>query len=432
MTLKPESLSVRRDSAGRRGFGVWLTVTLLILIVGGCAGPEQGEGSIKTPTLFAWWPPYPDEPRIQFLASYQHSEDLLGQSQSSFERALFGSEAKRIIPVKKPYGVDMWNGSIYVCDIRGQQVVVFDVRDREVRVMGTTGLQTLSQASDIAISPDGMKYVTDGLRGVVFVFDANDRYITMFGWPGFKPTGVAVHGDRLYVCDFASQSVQILNRRNGERLGQIGERGPDDGQFVKPLGIDVDQEGNVYVSDVIKCRLQKFNPDGELIMAFGNLSDEFGSFYRPKHIAVDSSGNLFVADSSFQNVQVFNPEGQVLTFFGSAGPHPGSMFLPVGLAVIEDPADIADFQPYAHPDFVVERLVVVTNQMGDNRVSVYGFGHLREGVTAADIQRQAAAINMGLSTGAQNEAIGLPPQPAPEQGNEPAADQRPPDSQPPE
>ncbi|NOG53758.1 MAG: hypothetical protein HND57_05435 [Planctomycetes bacterium] len=415
-----------------------LCLTSLLLI--GCQTSQQGGVGPEIPKAFAWWPPFPDEPRVQFVASYEHSEDILRQEESALDRALFGREVRNVVAVKKPYGVEMWNGSIYVCDIRGQQVVVFDLVNKQVRVMGTTGLQTLSQASDIAIAPDGMKYVSDGIRGVVFVFDRNDRYITMFGHDEFKPTGVAVYGDRLYTCDFASQSIVIMDRRTGEVLGSIGERGPDDGQFVRPLGIDTDTDGNIYVTDVIKCRVQKFSPEGELLDAFGSLSDNFGSFYRPKHVAVGSDGTIYIVDSSFQNVQIFDQEGQILTFFGSAGPHPGSMFLPVGVSVVEDPKDLALFEPYYHPDFNVERIVLVTNQMGDRRVAVYAVGQLRDGVTAADIQRQAAEINMGLSAKQSGgESIGpegAPAEPADEQQSNPpdegTPDEAAGDSQPPE
>ena len=34
-----------------------------------------------------------------------------------------------------------------------------------------------------------------------------------------------------------------------------------------------------------------------------------------------------------------------------------------------------DFQKYAAPDFVLEELVIITNQLGVKKISVYGLGH---------------------------------------------------------
>src|SRR5690348_1712295 len=51
---------------------------------------------------------------------------------------------------------------------------------------------------------------------------------------------------------------------------------------------------------------------------------------------------------------------------------PGSTSLPAGVWVDYD--HVKYFQQYAAPGFKVEYLIFVTNQYGDHKVSVYGFG----------------------------------------------------------
>jgi len=90
---------------------------------------------------------------------------------------------------------------------------------------------------------------------------------------------------------------------------------------------------------------------------------------------------------------MFDQLGHVYTFFGSAGAHPGAMFLPAGICVHEGDMDL--FSKYIHPAFEAQRLVVVTNQFGDNKVSVYALGHLKAGKTTADISESKGLVPTG-------------------------------------
>lgn len=214
----------------------------------------------------------------------------------------------------------------------------------------------------------------------------------------WQPSGLAVFGDRLYVANFVAQRVEILDRFTGSPLGHIGERGDEDGKFVRPLGVEVDADGNVYVTDVIRCKMQKFSPDGEFLFGFGTITNNIGAIRRPKHLAVDDEGLIYIVDSAFQNVQVFSPDGYILTFFGAAGQHPGAMYLPVGITIHHGDMDL--FKQYLHPDFEARYLILVTNQFTENKVSVYAFGQLRPGVTVADIRASQADITLGIEDAA--------------------------------
>ena len=123
----------------------------------------------------------------------------------------------------------------------------------------------------------------------------------------------------------------MLDRFRGTELRSIGSPGGEQGQFIRPLGVEVDADGALYVSDVIRGRIQKFDTDGELELALGEIGDAPGQFVRPKHLAVDDEGILYVVDAAFQNVQMFNDRGELLMFFGGVGEYPGGMSLPAGI-----------------------------------------------------------------------------------------------------
>jgi sugar lactone lactonase YvrE len=374
------------NALGRLGaFGA----AALLIAVGsaGCAGTnaarDDGAGG-----PYSFWPPAPNEPRVQFLVSYGFSSDVEPE-RSTLDELVFGTE-RQVLPIGKPYGVGVWNGRIYVCDITNPRVVILDLVKQETRVMGTGGASTMAQPTAIACAPDGMKYVADRRVGRIFVFNASDQHVASFGETGFTPVGVAVHGNTLLVAEFDAQSVVVLDRFTGARLGTIGRPGGEDGGFIRPLGVGADDAGNVYVTDVIRGRIQKFAPDGALLYARGEIGDSPGNFVRPKHLAVDRDGIVYVVDAAFQNVQMFDEKGDVLMFFGGPGLHPGAMSLPAGITVAEDQTGL--FERYVHPAFAVERLIVVTNQFGANKVAVYALGRLKEGHTIADVAPEGGIV----------------------------------------
>lgn len=370
--------------------------------------PDADVGSASA-GVFSFWPPFPAEPHVQFITSYQFSEDIEPEP-SGLDRAIFG-EQRQVLPINKPYGVEMRDGRIYVCDTRNQAVIVLDIPGQETRLMGTTGAARLASPTDVAIADDGTIYVSDAARNAIFVFDAHERHIRSFGEPGFEPTGLDVFGDELYVADFGANNVQVRDRHTGAIKRIIGEMGTEPGQFLRPLGIAVDSAGNVLVTDVYACRVTRFSPEGELLSSFGETGNTLGNFVRPKHIAVDDEGVAYVVDATFMNIQMFNEQDELLMFFGANGTHPGAMYLPAGVAINRD--SLRYFESALHPAFLATHLIVVTNQFGPNKVAIYALGGLKPGFTPQDVAVSAAEVNSGMAEdGAFGEAGDLS-QPAP-------------------
>jgi DNA-binding beta-propeller fold protein YncE len=277
--------------------------------------------------------------------------------------------------------------------MRGKALVVLDIKKKETRLVGVSGINRLDHPVAVAVADDGTIYVADNSRGSVFVFDAEERYSHAIGFPKFKPVGVAVRGDRLYAADMAGQNVVIYERKSGKKLGVIGTVGDEDGQFRVPLGVSTDRDGNVYVMDMMACRLQKFSRDGVFISKMGSLGDYQGTFTRPKHIAVDNDGLIYIVDAAFENVQLFESEYHLLMHFGALGDFPGAMNLPAGISVTDDGLDLV--RDRLHPGFAARRLVVVSNQFGPTKVVVYAVGQRRPDYPIADLAKAAAKLPTG-------------------------------------
>jgi sugar lactone lactonase YvrE len=373
----------------------WVLGVALIGVFSGCQSRPVATPATEGRT-YSFWPQFPDEPRIQFLASFSSSEDVSPVSTSPLERIVFGEESARAALIVKPYGVAARGGKIYVADMRGKAVVVLDLPNKQTRLVGVGGMNRLEHPVAVAVADDGMIYVADNARGAVFVYDASERYSQVLGFPKFKPVALALHGDRLYAADMTGQNVVMFNRLTGQKLGVIGSVGDEHGQFRVPLGVATDRAGHVYVMDMMQCRLQKFSRDGEYISSMGNLGDYVGSFTRPKHIAVDGDGLIYVVDAAFQNVQLFDDQYRTLMHFGALGEFPGAMNLPAGVAVSDEGLDL--FKDRLHPGFDAKRLVVVSNQFGPTKVVLYALGRRRPDYSLQDLAAAAAKLPTGTGT----------------------------------
>jgi hypothetical protein len=73
---------------------------------------------------------------------------------------------------------------------------------------------------------------------------------------------------KLYVADQFNNRVQVLDLE-GNPLLVFGTVGSEPGQFLQPIGIEVDEQENIYVADSINSRIQVFNKDGNLLGIFG-------------------------------------------------------------------------------------------------------------------------------------------------------------------
>jgi hypothetical protein len=70
-------------------------------------------------------------------------------------------------------------------------------------------------------------------------------------------------------------------------LAEWGQEGTEPGQFHFPVGIAINAADEVYVTDNINNRVQKFDGNGKLLAHFPVLPN-------PGGIALDEDGNLYL------------------------------------------------------------------------------------------------------------------------------------------
>ncbi|MFG0251927.1 MAG: hypothetical protein ACF8NJ_03535, partial [Phycisphaerales bacterium JB038] len=122
----------QQQGKARRKTHLWASLGMALLAtLAGCAPGGDAANASRRPETYSFWPLFPAEPRIQFLTSYRFSDDV-EPVRSGLEEIIYGEE-RRVLPINKPYGLDMRDGRIYVCDTRNRGVLVLDLRAQETR-----------------------------------------------------------------------------------------------------------------------------------------------------------------------------------------------------------------------------------------------------------------------------------------------------------
>jgi DNA-binding beta-propeller fold protein YncE len=357
---------------------------ILLVIVVAARFPVDAIAADEDPPLF--YPPPPDEPRLQYLKKFSSRLDVEAKS-SRMRNLVFGGEEFEGHDVLKPYGVAVFEGSIFVVDSEQNGYVVFDLAAGKTRLVKGSGGGGMVKPINITIDTDGTRYVTDTQRDVVIVFDRNDRFVRTLGAPDqFKPVDVAIAGDRLYVTDIKNMMIHVIDKHSGETLFEFGEAGSQPGQLYHPTNLAIGPDDTLYVTDTTNFRIQHFTYDGEFIRTIGSIGVNAGQFSRPKGLALDREGRVYVVDAAFQNVQILDSDGTPLTYIGSGGNARGGMNLPTVVKLDYD--NVEYFQQYAAPGFEIEYLVLVASQFGANKVNVFGFGAMTGEVPGSNEDRR--------------------------------------------
>jgi len=117
------------------------------------------------------------------------------------------------------------------------------------------------------------------------------------------PAGLTVDNKFIYLCDFLSHQIQILNKENGLLINQWGQKGKEQGYFIFPISIHNNiKDDIIYVGDFFSVQLFE-KKMGECIERInGGDRNKFG-IVNGIYVMNDK---LFVSDSYNKRIQIFN------------------------------------------------------------------------------------------------------------------------------
>ena len=245
-------------------------------------------------------------------------------------------DARRIGLQRPVAGVVDETGRIYVTDASRQAVYVFDEKAGELLVWDRAqGLTGFVSPVGVAAGPNGQIYVADAELGMVVRLDRDGTPMGVIGKGVLKrPSGLARDPQQklLYVADTYAHDVKVFDDE-GRLVQLIGRRGEGNGEFNYPTHLAF-ARGELYVTDTLNSRVQVFGAGGEVLdRKFGARGLYVGNLVRPKGVAVDNEGNVYVVESYYDHLLVFDRQGEYLLPVGGTGQETGRFFLPAGVWV---------------------------------------------------------------------------------------------------
>ncbi len=138
----------------------------------------------------------------------------------------------------------------------------------------------------------------------------------------------------LYVADYYNDRIRKISTSgiittvagNGNG-GYSGDGGPaTNAWFNTPAGVAVDSSGNIYITDSWNFRVRKVDTSGIINTIAGNGTSGFSGDGGPASVAelalpmgivIDDSGNIYIADQYNQRVRKISKSGAINTFAGT-------------------------------------------------------------------------------------------------------------------
>jgi sugar lactone lactonase YvrE len=300
--------------------------------------------------------PGPDEekPRYRFAGQLTGEENFLPpEKMASGIRQVFRiivefllGESPPVVLQRPQSGVVDKTGRILVTDTSRQGVYVFDPNEGRLEVWEIAdGLTHFVSPAGIVPGAADDYYVADAELGLVVHLDHNGNGLGTIGNGELKrPVGLAFDNAKreLYVADTRAHVIRVFNTE-GRLLRTLGKRGEEPGEFNFPTYIAL-SKGDLYVADTMNARVQVLDAaTGNMKLIVGARGLYVGNLVRPKGVSVDSEGNIYVVESYHDHLLVYNKRGEFLLPIGGTGQEIGSFYLPSGVWIdAKDRVFVAD------------------------------------------------------------------------------------------
>jgi len=202
--------------------------------------------------------------------------------------------------------------------------------------IGAPEIHRMVRPFEVVTDSQGRILVTDPGALLVHIFDFGRqkyRKLEGSGKEAFKsPIGIAVDGeDNIYVSDSELGKIFVFDKRGKFRryIGSV----KDEGIFKRPTGLAIDAAARrLYITDTLRDAVYIAALDGTILGHFGKRGDGDGEFNYPTEVVIRND-ELVVVDAMNFRVQIFDKEGKFRGKFGRVGAAMGQMFRAKGLAV---------------------------------------------------------------------------------------------------
>jgi RHS repeat-associated protein len=217
-------------------------------------------------------------------------------------------------------------GNIDVTDMGNNRVAQFSPTGAFIAVIGANVNKTKVEAGGTTLEKNRCTAASGNICQAGTAGSGEGQISAPFG---ITTTG----GQNFFVVERGNNRVEKFNPQ-GEVLDKFGELGSGNGQLKEPAGIAF-QGFLLWVADTGNNRMQAFTTSHAYSRQFNAQSTEAGQLSKPFGVETDASGNVWVAEQGANRVRKFSETGAYLLKFGSGGSEEGkfSFSTPIGLAL---------------------------------------------------------------------------------------------------
>ncbi len=234
---------------------------------------------------------------------------------------------------------DHANGEVYVADSGAGEILIFDHRGwpqyRFIHWVDGPNGRRHGEPNGVVVTSSGNIFITDGLASVIDIVDYRGRQLFDVNPTQYLPPGdnrlvpvlaLGPEGNIYTICK--ADSNHFLLRFSEEGAFQSRTLLGKSNLLEQVTGLFVGKDRIVVTDLDAEYSVQIFDRSGLPILSFGQHDAGWGNFSFPSSVTVTPDGNIWVSDMIRQIVNRFDAKGNFVDFIGGQGRGPGSMAYP--------------------------------------------------------------------------------------------------------
>lgn len=201
-----------------------------------------------------------------------------------------------------PKGMALVGPILYIADL--DQLKGFDKTSGKliITVSFSTSSHPRVSLTDVTAAPSGLLYVSDQAANSIYRVDPSTDYridLLIHDERLAGPAGIAIHPRTNHVIVVSREKGKILDITPDGQLTELESNGFFTGRFQNLSGVDFDQWGNMYVSDITTGKIWRMTRDHRFQVIAEYLP-------APADIGIDRVNNLILVPYHYVDAAEMN------------------------------------------------------------------------------------------------------------------------------
>lgn len=201
-----------------------------------------------------------------------------------------------------PKGMALVGPILYIADL--DQLKGFDKTSGKLiaTISFPTSPNMRVSLTDVAAAPDGVLYVSDQAANSIYRIDPSTNHrvdLLIHDERLAGPAGIAIHPKTNHLIVVSWEKGKILEITPEGQLTELESNGFFTGRFQNLSGVDFDQWGNMYVSDITRGKIWRMTRDHRFQVIAEYLP-------APADIGIDRTNNLILVPYYYMHAAEMN------------------------------------------------------------------------------------------------------------------------------